>query len=35
MALLFTAAEAALAARLIRILPMDQYALWPIAFGMK
>jgi hypothetical protein len=33
-ALRFTATGAPLAARHIRILPMNQYALWPITFGM-
>jgi hypothetical protein len=33
--LLFTAIGAPLAARRIRILPMNQYACCPITFGMK
>jgi hypothetical protein len=35
MALRFTAACALLAAKRIRIFPMNQHALWPITFGMK
>jgi hypothetical protein len=34
-ALHFTAAGAPLAARRIRILPMNQHAWWPITFGTK
>jgi hypothetical protein len=34
-ALLFTAADAPLAARCIRILPTNQHAWRPISFGMK
>jgi hypothetical protein len=34
-ALRFTAAGASPAARRIRFLPMNQYACWPITFGMK
>jgi hypothetical protein len=34
-ALRFTATGAPPAARQIRIFPMNQYACWPITFGMK
>jgi hypothetical protein len=35
MALRFTATGVQTAAERIRILPMNQYACWPITFGMK
>jgi hypothetical protein len=35
MVLRFTATGVPLAARRIQILPMNQYAWWPITFGMK